>query len=253
MKYLLFFASHNGEAAKAYAAPVRHRRHHVYLRDIGAWQRSREYEACDGIILMQADGEAAPGVDELLKAYKGVEHRFVAPGDPIWAPDEDEVARMNPLNKLRHDAALLGIEVDPAYDEARLAGLIKAAKGDADEIAAAEEAEAQKIAKAAEKAAKAREGAGAGDGEAPPPVETPPPAADAPAPGAAVAAEAPAADAAAATAVADPRIAELANVPADDADALRAFAKANDIPTNPNPRTSAAKVLAAIKIALGVE
>lgn len=258
MKYLLFFYGPNGDAAKRFAEPVRHRRHHAFLRDIEAWRSSgRDVEPCDGLILMLGGEEPKPS--DLLKAYKHVEDvRHVRPGDPIWDPSEDDLERMNPLNRLRHDAALLGIEVDPAYDEDRLAGLIKVAKGEAAEHEAAEEAEATRIAAEAEAAAKAREGAGNGAGEPPSPVESSPAAAPAPAAGEAGEDPASAGDAQAATEPAAPpedenavKLAELANIPQDDAAALRAFANANNIPVNPNPRTSAVKVLAAIKIALG--
>lgn len=232
MNYLLYFYPANGDAAKAFAAPLRHRRHRVFLREIPEWLRERERESCDAVILMLAATEEVPG--ELATAYDNIIQ--VAPGDEPWSPGEDELKAMSPLNKLRHDAAMLGIEVNPAFDAERLVELIGAAEGEEAAMKAREEAEALRIEREADAAQAVREG------------------------------KAPAADVASATGGAEeagatseseggqdatPASDPLAGVDVNDATALREFAKARGFPVNPNKRTSAAKLLATIKIALG--
>lgn len=240
MKYLLFFnANRSGEAAKTFAGPLRHRRHRVYLRDLAAWRASgAEVEPCDGLILMFGEDEDAPALAELEKAYKGTDQIHVAPGDDVWPPSEDEAKAMNSLNQLRHDAALLGIEVDPAFDEERLVKLIRSAEGRERDQAQADEEAAQKIEREVEAARNAREGGAGTDAGAGLP---PPPAAEG--------AGAPAGDGntSAATPAPDP----LEGVDTGDVKALREFAKTNNIPVSPNPKTGAAKLLASIRLVLG--
>ena len=154
---------------------------------------------------------------------------------------------MNPLNKLRHDAALLGIEVLDEHTEEQLAGLISAAEDEKRKREEAEEAEAREIAAAADRAQREREknageGAGGGSGNAnagegggaggsqegansnPPPAD-PPINADA--------------------------LNELVSLNVEDVQTLRDFAKKHNIRLNPNKNVKAEKLLAAIRVALG--
>jgi hypothetical protein len=118
MKLVLFYTGGLGEAATAYAIPLRH----------------REGEACDGAILMRPDGKwnddkaNAKDLARLKKLFG--EPRYIEPTCKPWPLTDEEKAAMNPLNTLRHDAALLGITIDPAYDETALVALIRAKRGD---------------------------------------------------------------------------------------------------------------------------
>lgn len=287
---LIYFPTELGAAAKAVAAPLRHRRNHVFLRDIFAYREAGcPAERADRVVVVREGADWTKRHGELLaklKAGSAVERLyFVTPGDQPWEPTEEEARAMNPLNKLRHDAALYGIEVKPEYDELALSVLIADAKQRQEEADAAElkkqeaiTAEADRL--AAERAASASaatEGAGTGaapSGEAPAdaaksdggseaPAETgnpgpdagekgPPAAAEQPQ-GAAAGeggSEAPPAAGAAQGGAQEEKADPLAGINLDDAAALRAFAATNNIPVSPNPRTGAEKLLAGIRSAL---
>lgn len=240
MRFLLIFPNRLAAAAKAYAVPVRHRRHQVFLRELEQMIYHPEVEACDGLIYMTDDDAPLPGVIATL--YPMLETRTVAPGDAVWAVDADEAQAMNPLNQLRHDAALLGIEVDPAFDEIRLSALINDRRGAERVRLEAEELEATRLAELADKARIQREagatrGAAGGDTTAVPRADpaTPPD-------GGLVLLEE-----GALLPAGDP----LAGIDLSNAIELRAFAKAHNIPVSPNKATGAEKLLIAIRRNLG--
>lgn len=269
MRFLLIFPGALVAAAKQYATPLRHRRNTVYLRELEMVQAHPEVEACDGLISMVLNpDDPIPSVIRTLWPLMDV--LKICPGDSLSEPSELERMKMNPLNLLRHDAALLGIEVDPAFDEVRLAALIADRQGAARVENEADELEARRLTEAAEVARIAREtqpdpeleatrlamleeaaridrerlltsGAAGGNtshGEADP--GTPGGEGDNK--------PHPFLDEHALTPPSDP----LAGIDTSDALALRAFAVARNIPHSPNRRTSADKLLASIRLSLGV-
>lgn len=241
MRFLLMFPGRLAVEAKDYAIPVRHRRHHVFLREIEQVERYPEAEACDGLILMT--DEAMPEIPAILTTlYPETDVRIVRAGDPVWDADADETQAMNPLNTLRHDAALLGIEVDPAFDEIRLSTLINEKRSSASEALAADELEATRIAALADAARMEREAGAtrdaAGGKKTAVSRAAPPPPADA---GLVLLGEG------SLLPPTDP----LVGVDLSNALELRAFAKAHNIPVSPNKGTGAEKLLAAVRRNLG--
>jgi hypothetical protein len=161
MQYLIYHYPAHAAEAKAYAAPLRHRRHKVQLRDVLAALHFLEIEACDRVVIMVGNDEIVPG--EIIALYSfdgGPELISVRPGDELPEPTEDEAKAMNPMNALRHEAALLGIAVAPEWTEQQLAERIAEAAQRQREAEQAEERRAQQIAREADEAARAREGGG---------------------------------------------------------------------------------------------
>jgi hypothetical protein len=219
MHYLIFYAPGCGPAAMAYGEVIRHRRHEVLLRELAEWAMVPNGEDADGVLLMVGDVEPdAMAMAELGAYYPTTVITRIAPGDEPWPITEAEAIVMGPLNKLRHDAALLGIEIDSSYDETRLAALIQEAASKLTSEADREREKAEQITRDADQLEAARKAVA----EAMKPDHT-------------------------VKDTSDP----LFGIDISDVLQVRDVAKALGCPTNPNPHTKAETIVKAIRAFLG--